>query len=227
MTRNIPIAVALSTLLMGPVWASGGGSAPMSHGSGMPASPRATPEQIAAAKYNDGLKLQEKADGLSKEVEGATDAKKREKVESNARKAYEKARGNYETAVKQDPKLYQAHGALGYVRRRLGDYEGSLAAYAKALELNPGYTPAIEYRGEAFLGLGRLEDAKSAYMQLFSADRKRADELSTAMGKWVEARKKDPAGVDPRTVEEFSGWLSERLEIARQVTVLAAPDSRW
>jgi tetratricopeptide (TPR) repeat protein len=212
----------------GMAWASGGGSAPVGGSSGMASSPRMTPEQMAEMQYNDGLKQQEKADRLSAEAETATDTKKRTKTETDARKAYEKARGKFENAVKKDATMFQAHGALGYVRRRLGDFEGSLAAYAKALEIKPGYTPAIEYRGEAYMGLGRLDDAKAAYMELFNADRKRADELSGAMTKWVEAKRQDPTAVDPKTLEEFSTWLSQRLEIARQTTALLPPkDSRW
>jgi len=228
MARMIPIAAAIVVMTAGMAWASGGGSAPVSGGSGMASSPRLTPQQMAEMQYNDGLKQQEKADRLRAEAGTATDPKKRSRLETDARKAYGKARGNFENAVKKDATMYPAQGALGYVLRRLGDFEGSLAAYAKALEIKPGYTPAIEYRGEAYLGLGRLDDAKAAYMELFNADRKRADELSSAMTKWVDARRQDPAGVDPKSIEEFSTWLSQRLEIARQTTaLLPSKDARW
>jgi len=228
MARTILIGAAVLAMAAGVAWASGGGSAPVGGGSAVPTSPRLTPEQMAAMQYNDGLKQQEKADRLSAEAGTAADPKKRSKMEADATKAYEKARGKFENAVKKDTDMFQAHGALGYVRRRLGDFEGSLAAYAQALAIKPGYTPAIEYRGEAYLGLGRLDDAKAAYMELFNADRKRADELSGAMTRWVEAKRQDPAGVDPKTLEEFSTWLSQRLEIARQTTALLPPaDPRW
>jgi tetratricopeptide (TPR) repeat protein len=189
---------------------------------------RVTPEQQAAMHYNNGLKQQEKADKLNQQMESATDPKDRAKLQENAQKTYDKARGDFENAIKKDPKMFQAYGALGYVKRRLGDFEESLAAYAHALDLKPGYTPAIEYRGEAYLGLGRVEDAKAAYMELFSTDRKRADELSAAMTKWVEAKHQDPTGVDAKTLEEFSGWLNQRLEIARQTaSLLPSNSSRW
>jgi tetratricopeptide (TPR) repeat protein len=216
----ILIGAAVLMMAAGAAWASGGGPAPAGGGSGMASSPRMTPQQMAEMQYNDGLKQQEKADRLSAETETATDPKKKSKLEADTRKAYGKARGNFENAIKKDANMYPAQGALGYVLRRLGDFEGSLAAYAKALEIKPGYTPAIEYRGEAYLGLGRIDDAKAAYMTLFNADRKRADELSAAMTKWVATRRQDPAGVDPKSLEEFSTWLSQRLEIARQTTAL-------
>jgi tetratricopeptide (TPR) repeat protein len=228
MRRTILIGAVACAVAAGMAWASGGAPAPMGGGSGPSGAPRMTPEQMAGMQYNDGLKLQEKADKLIAEAAGAPDAKRKAKLESDASKAYTKARGKFENAIEKDPKMYAAHGALGYARRRLGDFEGSLQAYATALQINPGYTPAIEYRGEAYLGLGRLEDAKKAYMDLFTADRPRADELSTAMAKWVEAKRLDPAGVDPQALEEFSTWLSQRLEIARQTTaLLPATNTRW
>ena len=213
----------------GSAWASGGGSAPVGGGSGMSGSSgRMTPEQQAAMHYNNGLKAQEKADKLGREAAAATDPKARDKAQSKSQKAYENARSDFQNAIKKDAEMYEAHGALGYVKRRLGDFSGSLESYDRALALKPTYTPAIEYRGEAYLGLGRIEDAKTAYMQLFSADRKRADELSAAMTRWVEAKQKDPAGVDTKAIEEFSSWLNQRLEIAKQTAALQpAKDARW
>ena len=179
-------------------------------------------------KYNHGLKTQQKADETLKEAQSATDEKKRAKAEESAKKEYEKAKEEYEAAVKLDPRHYQAEGALGYVLRRLGNYDDSLAAYARALKINPGFTPAIEYRGEAYLGLNRVDDAKADYMTLFASDRPHAEQLAAAMKSWVEARRKDPKGVDPATVEDFSKWLDSRQEIAAQTSALLPPkDARW
>ena len=63
-----------------------------------------------------------------------------------------------------------------------------MAAYNQALEIQPDYAEAIEYRAEAFLGLNRLDEVKEAYMQLFREDRERADELMSAMQQWVDQR---------------------------------------
>ena len=62
----------------------------------------------------------------------------------------------------------------------------------------PGFPDAIEYRGEAFLALNRIDDAKQAYMDLFASDRKQAETLMKAMGDWVTQRKAGPAGVIPQ-----------------------------
>lgn len=233
MSKSILILGVTTLLSAGAAWASGGGPAPMGgspggSSGGMSSSPHMSPAQMAASHYNDGLKQQQKADEYNKEAEAAEDAKHRDKLDASARKYYEKARDSYQSALRLDSTLFQAYGALGYVLRRLGDYDGSLASYAHALEIQPGYSPAIEYRGEAFLGLNKVEEAKAAYMTLFNSDRTRATELSNAMGKWVTARKADPAGVDPKTIEDFSTWLSQRLELAKQTAALLPPkENRW
>lgn len=226
--------LATLTFGSGTILASGSGpsmprmpSGGSSGGSSM-STPHVSPEEQAANKYNHGLKTQEKADETWKEAQSATDEKKRTKAEESAKKEYEKAKADYEAAIKLDPTHYQAQGALGYVLRRLGNYDDSLIAYAQALKIKPGFTPAIEYRGEAYLGLNRIEDAKADYMTLFASDRPHADQLAVAMKSWVEGRRKDARGVDPAVVEDFSKWLDSRKEIAAQTSALLPPkDARW
>jgi tetratricopeptide (TPR) repeat protein len=130
--------------------------------------------------------------------------------------------------VQNDPKMFQAWGGLGYAYRKTGNYPLALEAYDKALALKDSYTPAIEYRAEAYLGVNRLADVKTAYMTLFTADRPRADELAAAMEAWVEKRKADPAGVDPAAVDEFAKWVVERKQLASQTSSLRDPNApRW
>ena len=68
-------------------------------------------------------------------------------------------------------------------------------AYDKALSLRPSYPEAIEYRGEAYLALNRVDDAKQAYLDLFAGNRKLADQLLVAMKSWV-AEKRSASGGD-------------------------------
>lgn len=134
----------------------------------------------------------------------------------------------YEKAVAKDPKLYQAWGSLGYAYRKTGNYPTALEAYDKALALQSNYTPAIEYRAEAYLGLNRLQEVKAAYMMLFNADRARAEELAAAMQRWVEKRQSDAAGVDPVTLDEFAKWVADRRQLSAQTSALSDPNApRW
>ena len=187
-----------------------------------------TPEQEAVTFYNDGISYRDKAVKLEKEAETETDAGKRQKLEAKAKDKHEDSIKKFVKATEKNPALFQAWGSLGYAYRKVGNYNASLAAYGKALEIQPNYTPAIEYRAEAYLGLNQLDQVKSVYMQLFTMDRPRADELSAAIDKWLEKRKTDPAGLDPGQLQEFSAWAAQRKQLASQVSSLAAPkNERW
>jgi tetratricopeptide (TPR) repeat protein len=187
-----------------------------------------TPEQEAVALYNDGISYRDKAVKLEKETETETDAGKRQKLEAKAKDKHEDSIKKFVKATEKNPALFQAWGSLGYAYRKVGNYNASLAAYGKALEIQPNYTPAIEYRAEAYLGLNQLDSVKSVYMQLFTMDRPRADELAAAIDKWIEKRKTDPAGLDPAQLQEFSAWAAQRKQLASQVSSVAAPKhERW
>ena len=187
-----------------------------------------TPEQEAIVLYNDGISYRDKAAKLEKEAETETDAGKRQKLEAKAKDKHEDSIKKFAKATEKNPAMFQAWGSLGYAYRKIGKYNESLAAYGKALEIQPNYTPAIEYRAEAYLGLNQLESVKAVYMQLFTIDRPRADELSAAIDKWLEKRKTDPAGVDPAQLQEFSAWAAQRKQLASQVSSVTAPkNERW
>ena len=231
--RSTIIAAVLAVTVLvaaAPVFAAGSGpSAAPSGPSGMKTTgPTMTPEQQAAARYNHGLKMQAKGDEAEQKAAAATDEKKRTKALESAQKSWGKARQDYEHAIALDAQHYQAHGALGYVLRKQGKFDASLASYDKALAIKPGFTPAIEYRAEAYLGLNRIEEAKADYITLFATDRKNADVLAAAMAKWVEDRKKDPKGVSAAAVEDLTKWLESRQEIAAKTSALLPPkDARW
>jgi tetratricopeptide (TPR) repeat protein len=196
----------------------------------LPPGPRQqlTPEQQADALYNDGLEYRDKATKYDKEAAAEADAKKKGKLEAKAKDKYQDAARKFSEAVKKNPNHYSAWGNLGYAFRKTGDYAAALEAYGKAIALQPGYTPAIEYRAEAYLALNRLDDVKSAYMALFNMDRPRADELAAAIEKWLEKRKSDPAGLDPARLDEFAKWAEQRKQLASQVSsVLKPKNERW
>lgn len=54
----------------------------------------------------------------------------------------------------------------GFVTRKLGDPQGSLIHYRRALILDPYYAEAREYLGEAYLMLGRIEDAEAELAEI-------------------------------------------------------------
>jgi tetratricopeptide (TPR) repeat protein len=122
--------------------------------------------------------------------------------------------------VQLDPQRYEAWNYVGYTSRKLGHYDDALSAYDRALALKPGYPDAIEYRGEAYLGVNRLDDAKQAYLDLFAGNRALADKLLTAMKGWVAAQRAAPAGDQAASVDELDQWIQERTQIAAQTAAL-------
>ena len=57
-----------------------------------------------------------------------------------------------------DPRVLNA---TGFATRKLGDVDGALPYYARALEINPDYAVAREYLGEAFLVKGDVARARA------------------------------------------------------------------
>ena len=220
MKRPIHSVLATTCFLLAsglPILAAGGSSVPSTD-----------PADQAAQAYNNGIEKRDKAWELEKKAAAATDAGERAKLEARAQKEYGKAIRAFRSATESDPSMHQAFSSLGYALRKTGEFEESLAAYDQALQLEPGYAEAIEYRAEAFLGLNRLDEAKQAYMQLFRDDRERADELMSAMQRWVDQRRADPQGLESLAIEEFSVWVEERRSVAASTATLpGGSDRAW
>ena len=64
------------------------------------------------------------------------------------------------TFTRANPGNADGFNLLGYSYRHLKRYDESLAAYNKALALDPRHRGAHEYIGEAYLQLGQLDKAK-------------------------------------------------------------------
>jgi tetratricopeptide (TPR) repeat protein len=179
------------------------------------------PEGAMAARlaYNLGYEEFEKAQAeeiLGQKLSGAKAKASADKV----RASFLAARAKFEDAAKADPTTKEAWNLIGYTSRRLGEYDKSLAAYEKALALNPTYSEAIEYRAEAYLALNRLDDAKAAYLTLFASARNHASVLMQSMQKWVADRRRAPAGVAAADLDAFAKWVEERSVVAQQTASL-------
>jgi len=179
-----------------------------------------SPEQQATSAYNAGVKQIDKAADYEADAAKAGSPEKHDKALKKASASYEKALDSFREATSLNPSMYQAWNYTGFAQRHLGRYETALDSYGQALRLKPGFVEAIEYRGEAYLGLNRLDDARQAYMELFSASRKHADQLLAAMQKFVDSRRTEPNGVQPQALDEFAKWVQERSTIAQQTASL-------
>lgn len=215
------LALAAAGLASG-ARASGGGAT----AAPPPAAAPEDPKIVAARHYNAAVQLRERADRLRAELPTIEDEKKRAKTEKKIEASYESAERELRQAVRLNPRFFEAFSDLGYALRKQGQYEQALGAYDTALGLSPGYAPAIEYRAEAYLGLGRVEEAKAAYMTLFERDRARADELLAAMKAWVASRQADPGAVSQAAIEDLAAWVASRDSVAQQVPPVGAQQAR-
>jgi len=222
MRSYLGILGSIAVLGLAPVGATlahGGGSSPGPAGM-VTATPRSSVDAAKSA-YNAGVRNIKRALEYDSDSAKASTPEKAAKAHDKAQKAYHDSLGSFIDAVGADPKMYEAWNYLGFANRHLGNYEDALSSYEKALEINPNYPDAIEYRGEAYLGLNQIEAAKGAYMALFSASRPLADELMVAMHHWADARRQDSQGLSSSDVEAFTKWMNERSGIAAQTASLA------
>ncbi len=220
------LAIILSLTMAAPLQAaSGGGGGGMRQQQPMK---RLTPEEKAVVSYNAAIKHRDKAAKYEQNAIDESNDKKYAKLQKKIAKEYNRAIDDYEKAIRHYQRFYQAHNSLGYALRRVGRFEESLAAYNVALDINPVFDEAIEYRGEAYLGLNRLGEAKEAYMDLFQNDRALADQLMAAMIAWVASRRDDAEGLDVAVVDQFAEWVEQRNELASYVQPMDDADrNRW
>jgi len=167
--------------------------------------PKVTASPQDAAVYNEALALMKKGDALA--------------APAAAHDAYASARAKLQSLVARSPQFAEGWNSLGYTQRKLGAYDDALASYGKALDLRPGFPEALEYRGEAYLRLNRLHEAKQAYLDLFASNRKVAATLLEAMKVWVSAPH-SAHGVDADDITDLKQWVQERSQIATQTAAL-------
>lgn len=214
--------VAIAVVLLIPPasgLAAGGGGIPSSSGDAD------SSKRIAAGHYRAGLRARDKALSYVSQAKKAEDDETARRLYGLARGQFEKAITSQRSAIKAAPDMYQAHSSLGYALRRIGRYQEAIASYDRALELEPTYGEAVEYRAEAYLQLGRLEDVQRAWGQLQNVPGL-AGQLMEAMERWVEKRRHNPGDIDPSRVEAFADWVAEQSRAASGPTASASP-RRW
>ena len=167
-------------------------------------------EEQAIEAYNLGYAAIQRADHATALAEASSDAKEKLQSQRAANEQYEQARQHFEKAVHLDAYLHEGFTYLGYANRKLGRYSQALAAYQQALALNPDYSYAIEYQGQAYLGLNRIDEARFNYLRLYALNKGQARKLLQAMQSWLNAHKDSaPRNVD---MDSFASWVAQRLE---------------
>ena len=86
-----------------------------------------------------------------------------------------------------------AFNLLGFAYRNAGDYSRAMAAYKRALKLNPKHTGALEYQGVLFIKLGQLDKARNFYAKALEFDANHAGALEYQGEMYVELGDMDKA----------------------------------
>jgi tetratricopeptide (TPR) repeat protein len=184
-------------------------------------SPRARPapspailsEQEAIDAYNKGYAAIRRADHSQALAEATTSSSDKAEAERAAQAFYEESLRHFQEAVRLDGAMHEAYTYLGYANRKLGNHTAAIDAYEQALRINPHYPHAIEYQGQAFLGLNRLDEARFNYLRLYALNKGQAAKLLEAMRAWVDEHSNETIeGVD---VRGFADWVARRSELTR------------
>jgi tetratricopeptide (TPR) repeat protein len=190
---------------------------PPSEDTGIASTPSTEKPDVAAKKaFTAGVKSLNRAKEFEAASASAPNPDKKAKNLDKANDALNKALDQFTEALSNKGDMYDAWSDVGYVHLRLGAYAESVDDYNHALVLKPDNFEAIEYRAEAYLAVDRLEDAKSAYMDLFNHERNLAEQLMVAMQKWLANHRSAANGMRPADIDAFDKWIQERDGIAKQ-----------
>jgi tetratricopeptide (TPR) repeat protein len=179
------------------------------------------PDAAATKAYKNAVKSLNKAREHEEAMAKATNSDKKADELDKAGDAYGKALDYFTIAIMNKGDMVDAWNGAGYVHLRLGAFNESIDDYNHALALKPELYEAIAHRGEAFMALDRLDDAKASYMNLFTHARPLADQLMVTMQKWLESHRAAANGVRTADIDSFDKWLQERDGIAKQTASAA------
>jgi tetratricopeptide (TPR) repeat protein len=173
------------------------------------------PDKAAAKAYAAGQKALNKAHELEDVISKSTDPEKKAKAQDKLGDTYGAALDQFTEVLRNKSDMYDAWSQVGYIHLRLGAYRESIDDYDHALKLKPDLPVAVANRALACLMTDRLDEAKSAYMDLFFHERPLADELMVHMQDWVQRHRAASNGVRSDDIDSFDKWVTERSGIAK------------
>src|SRR5277367_1391104 len=216
------LVLVMTELHPAPSFAQGypGGGIPPITGSGgrtpqqqdeIPSAPvEVKPDKAAAKAYAAGMKSMQKAHELEDTIAKATDPDKKANAQAKLDDIYGRALEQFTEVLRNKNDMYDAWNKIGFIHLHFGAYRESIDDYNHTLALKPDLQEAIEHRGEAFMGVDHLDEAKAAYMDLFFHARPLADQLMGTMQAWVQSHRTEANGVRATDIDAFDKWTQER-----------------
>ena len=172
-------------------------------GGAAPRTPKIGENEVARGHFKEGLRHRDAAWVYEEKMAG-TKEEDRAPYARFIQMTYKRAVDEFEKAIEIDAKFHEAFSSLGYVLRKTGDLDGAMKAYDQALRLNPNYSEAIEYRAEAYLMQGRVEEMKKAYGVLAVLNRPYAARLLTFVNQWADGE------TDMDLAKSVRAWAAEK-----------------
>lgn len=183
-------------------------------GPGTADSPDDKPDVAARKAYAAGQKSLDKAKALAEEARHAQSADKKARLQEKASDAFYKSLDQFTEALSNRGDMAEAWNGAGYVHLHIGAPREALDDYNHELQLRPDDMDAVANRAEACLLLGRLDDVRLAYLELFNHARPSADQLMRDMQRWLAERRVDAQGLKTADLDAFQRWIDERLKAA-------------
>jgi len=177
------------------------------------------PEQAAKKALTAGTKTLRRAEQLEAELAAQSNPDKRARILEKLSDAYNKALDEFTEALANKSDLVEAWNDVGLVHLKLRAYREAVDDYDHALALKPDLLEAEARRAEAYLAIDHLEEAKAAYMDVYTHQPALAVPLMAAMQQWVKAHRADPGGMRPKDIEAFGQWVEQRADLDRQAAL--------
>ena len=181
------------------------------------------PDAAAKKAFNAGVKSLNRAREFEEVAAKATNPDKKAAAMDKVGDAYGRALDQFTEVLRNKSDAAEAWNNVGFIHLRLGAYNESIDDYNHTLALKPELFEAVEHRGEAYMGVDRLDDAKATYMNLFNHARPLADQLMLSMQQWLQSHRVAANGMRAADIDLFDKWIQERDGIAKQTASAVPP----
>ncbi len=166
--------------------------------------------QQARMHLTGGNRAVSQAEKFDKKAAAATSEADKKEYRDKAKASFEEAIQEYQSALKQDPKLVDAWVGLANLMIKSGHFDQAIATFDRALALDKKSTAALVGKGRAYLATFKVAEAKAVYEELALDSAKAAKGFLAEFRAWLEAQRARLGPEMAQAVAELDAWLAER-----------------